>query len=92
MGEQYDMLWQSLKPLHQRICSRIAQGGDVTSLEARTEYAMGTERSEMPVGTVSDALRALVNDHVLTKASSGRSRYRLMIRCLRNGFAGRAVS
>lgn len=77
MGAQYDMLWRSLKPLHQGICLRIAQRGDVTSLDARIEYALGTNRSEIPVGTVSDALRTLVNDHVLTKVLSGRSRYRL---------------
>ena len=76
-GAHYDTLWRSLKPLHQRICLRIAQGGDVTSLDARTEYAMGTNRPEIPLGTVSDALRTLVNDHILTKAQSGRSRYRL---------------
>jgi hypothetical protein len=77
MGAQYDTLWRSLKPLHQRICMRIAKGGDVTSLDARGEYALGSDRSEIPASTVSDALRALVDDHVLTKTSDGRSRYRL---------------
>ena len=76
-GAEFDSLWRSLTPLHQRICLRIAQGGDVTSLEARQTYAVGTDREEIPAGTVSSALRALVNDHVLTKAPSGRSRYRL---------------
>jgi hypothetical protein len=77
IGAQYDILWRSLKPLHQRICTRIALGRDVTSQEARVEYAQGTHKAEVPAGTVSDALRTLVNDHVLTKVPSGRSRYRL---------------
>lgn len=77
MGAQYDALWRSLKPLHQRICMRIAKGGDVTSMDARGEYALGSDRSEIPASTVSDALRALVDAHVLTKAPGGRSRYRL---------------
>ena len=76
-GAEFDSLWRSLTPLHQRICLRIAQGGDVTSLDARKAYAVGTDRQEIPLGTVSSALRALVNDHVLTKAPNGRSRYRL---------------
>ena len=77
MGAQYVSLWRSLKPLHQRICMRIAKGGDVTSMDARVEYAWGSDRSEIPAGTVSDALRALVDAHVLTTAPGGRSRYRL---------------
>ena len=77
MGAQYDTLWRSLKPLHQRICMRIAKGGDVTSMNARGEYALGSDRSEIPASTVSDALSVLVDAHVLTKAPGGRSRYRL---------------
>ena len=76
-GAEFETLWRSLTALNQRICLRIAQGGDVTSLEARKAYAVGADRLEIPAGTVSSALRTLVNDHVLTKAPSGRSRYRL---------------
>ena len=46
-------------------------------MDAQIEYAIGTTRSEIPLGSVSDALRTLVNDHILTKAQGGRSRYRL---------------
>ena len=77
MGAQYDALWRSLKPLHQRICMRIGNGCDVTSVDARGEYALGSDRSEIPASTVSDALRALVDAHVLTKTPGGRSRYHL---------------
>lgn len=76
-GAQYDTLWRSLKPLQQRICMRIARGGDVTSGEARAAYAAGSDKSQVPAGTVNDALRALVGAHVLTKSSAGRSRYRI---------------
>ena len=76
-GAQYDALWHSLKPLQQRICLRIAHGGDVTSGEARAAYAAGSEKSEVPAGTVNDALRALVSAHILTKSSQGRGRYRI---------------
>ena len=76
-GAQYDTLWHSLKPLQQRICSRIARGGDVTSGEARAAYAAGSDKPEVPAGTVNDALRALVGTHILTKSSEGRIRYRI---------------
>jgi hypothetical protein len=76
-GAQYDTLWRSLKPLYQRVCMRIALGLDVTSQDARVEYAKGTTKSEVPAGTVSDALRMLVSEHVLTRASGARGRYRL---------------
>lgn len=76
-GAEFETLWRSLTALNQRICLRIAHGGDLTSLGARKAYAVGSDRLEIPPGTVSSALRTLVNDHVLTKAPSGRSRYRL---------------
>jgi uncharacterized protein len=77
MGAHYDVLWRSLKPLHQRISLRVAQGRDVTSIDARLEYAGDRHNGPVPAGTVSDALRAMLNAHVLTKSSGGRARYRL---------------
>lgn len=76
-GAQYGTLWSSMKPLQQRICLRIARGEDVTSVEARREYALGSNKSEIPPGTVSDALRAMVGSHVLTKSPGGRGRYQV---------------
>jgi hypothetical protein len=66
-----------MKPLQQRICFRIAQGGDVTSIEARREYALGSNKAEIPPGTVSDLLRAMVAAHVLVKITGARGRYRI---------------
>ncbi len=76
-GDQYGTHWSSLRPLQQRICLRVACGEDVTSLEARREYAVGTNREDISPGTINSALRAMVGSHVLTKLLTGRGRYQI---------------
>ncbi len=76
-GAQYGTLWSSMKPLQQRICLRVARGEDVTSADARREYALGSNKAEIPPGSVNDALRAMVSSHVLTKSPGGRGRYKI---------------
>lgn len=76
-GAQYGTLWSSMKPLQQRICLRVARGEDVTSAEARREYALGSNKAEIPPGSINDALRAMVGSHVLTKSPGGRGRYKI---------------
>lgn len=76
-GADYSGQWAAMKPLHQRICLRVARGEDVTSIAARREYAEGSDKAEVPPGTVNDALRALVDSHVLNKLSSARGGYRI---------------
>jgi hypothetical protein len=73
----YDALWGSLKPLYQRICMRVARGEEVTSTEARRQYAMGSNKQEVSPGTVSTAIRSLNDAHILVKASGARGDYRL---------------
>jgi AAA+ ATPase superfamily predicted ATPase len=76
-GAEYGTLWSAMRQLQQRICLRIVRGEDVTSLAARREYAQGSKRNEVPPGTVSDALRAMVMSHVLSKSTSERGDYRI---------------
>ncbi len=72
---QYGALWSSMKPLQQHICLRIARGGDVTSADARREYALGSGKLVISSYAVNDALRRMFELHVLTKSSGGRGRY-----------------
>ena len=74
---KYDALWAQLKPLQQRICKRLVRGDDVTSAAARQEYAQGSGKAEIAPGTVHDALRALLEAHVLNKGAGGRGAYRV---------------
>ncbi len=76
-GADYRAQWAALTPLQQRVCVRIVRGDDVTSSAARREYAQGTDKPEIAPGTVSDALRTLVESHVLNKPSGTRGDYRI---------------
>lgn len=74
---RFDAIWAKLKPLQQRICRRLARGDDLTSRAAREEYARGTGKTEIAPGTVHDALRALLDAHVLNKGAGMRGAYRI---------------
>lgn len=76
-GAQYGTLCSSMKPLQHRTCLRVARGADVTSAEARREYALGSNKAEIPPGSVNDALRAMVGSQVLTRSLGGRGRYKI---------------
>jgi hypothetical protein len=76
-GADFSAQWAALKPLQQRICLRVVRGEDVTSVAARREYAQGSDKPETPPGTVNDALRALVDAHVLNKSAGTRGGYRI---------------
>jgi uncharacterized protein len=76
-GLDFRAHWSSLSVLEQRICTRVARGGDVTSVAARREYAADSAKEEVAPGTVNGALRRLVLSHVLAKPPGSRGRYLL---------------
>ena len=67
--------WYALTPVQRRICRRIALGEDVSSQAARVEYAGGDKRQPLGPGSVQSALRQLLRDHIITRASAGRGAY-----------------
>ena len=78
-GSDFDRLWKTLKPLQQKICLRIARGLEISSQEARLEYAREPGREGLPLspGTISSTIRQLQNAHVIVRALSGRGNYLL---------------
>ncbi len=65
--ELFQPVWGALAPLQKQICRRLAAGGDVSSAEARKAYPDSLARSGISPGSISDALKALVDGHVLSK-------------------------
>lgn len=76
-GGGFESMWLAMKPLHRRICLRVAIGGEVSSVSARQAYAAGSGRKELSPGTVSSAIKALIARRVLTKTSGVRGGYAL---------------
>jgi len=76
-GASFERTWANLKQLHQRLCQRIVRGLEVSSAEARRDYASGTGQREVSPGTVHSALRALLKSHVLARAGHGRGAYQI---------------
>jgi len=74
-SEQYQPLLDAMTPLQKQLCRRLAAGGDVSSLEARDAYAKALGRESISPGSISDALRTLVDRHVLTKPAGSHGRY-----------------
>ena len=56
-------------------CQRLAVASDLTSADARKGYALALHKKVVPSGTVGDALRTLLDLHVLTKPSGTRGHY-----------------
>jgi len=73
----FDAQWQALKPLHRRICLRIARGEDVSSAEARQTYATDKGKNPVSPGTVTSALRTLQEAHIVTKIAGRRGGYQI---------------
>jgi hypothetical protein len=61
--------------LQRLVCQRLKFASDLTSAEARKGYAAALHRKTVPSGSVGDALRTLVDMHVLTKPSGIRGHY-----------------
>jgi uncharacterized protein len=77
---QYAIDWQALKPLYQGVLRRIALGVEVSSDEARREYAAadpGKDANPVSPGSVDTALRSLIKKRVVNKLSGERGRYEI---------------
>jgi len=61
--------------LQRLVCQRLNFASDLTSAEARRGYALALHKKTVPSGSVGDALRTLVDMHVLTKPSGIRGHY-----------------
>jgi hypothetical protein len=74
-ADRYKPVFDGLTPLQIEICRRLAAGGDVSSIDARNTYSKALARESISPGSISDALRALVDQHVLTKPAGSHGRY-----------------
>jgi hypothetical protein len=61
--------------LQRLVCQRLNVASDLTSADARKGYALALHKKVVPSGSVGDALRTLVDLHVLTKPSGTRGHY-----------------
>jgi diguanylate cyclase (GGDEF)-like protein len=68
---QFDML----TPLQRVIATRLAAGGDVSSLEARRRYADSLKRKTVSPGSINNALKALVQKHIISKPVGSHGGY-----------------
>lgn len=76
-GDSFERMWDGLKPLHQRICQLVAHGAEISSAEARRQYAVTVGQRQVSPGTVYSALRSLQKAHVLARSGHGRGAYQL---------------
>jgi hypothetical protein len=74
-ADRYKPVFDGLTRLQIEICRRLAAGGDVSSIDARNTYSKALARESISPGSISDALRALVDQHVLTKPAGSHGRY-----------------
>lgn len=64
-----------MNPLQKQICRRLAAAADVSSIDAQRAYAEALGRKVVSPGSISRALKSLVELHVLTKPAGGRGGY-----------------
>jgi diguanylate cyclase (GGDEF)-like protein len=67
--------FDALTPLQRQIAGRIAVGDDVSSIEARRSYAKALKRKTVSPGSVNNALKALVQKHVVSKPLGSHGGY-----------------
>jgi diguanylate cyclase (GGDEF)-like protein len=68
---QFDVL----TPLQRQIAERLADGGDVSSIEARRIYAKALKRKTVSPGSINNALKALVQKHIVSKPLGSHGGY-----------------
>jgi hypothetical protein len=70
--ETFKPLYDGLTPLQRAIIGRLLAQAEISSQEARELYAKALDRPSISPGSVSDALKSLIDAQVLTKpAGSG---------------------
>ena len=71
----FEIIWTDLTPLQKAVVARIARGGDVSSVEARTFYGKWLKTGPVQPGSVNTALSALVTKHFVRKVPAERGKY-----------------
>jgi len=67
--------FDALTPLQRQIAGRLAAGGDVSSLEARHSYAKALKRKTVSPGSINNAIKALVQKHIVSKPLGSHGGY-----------------
>lgn len=67
--------FDALTPLQRQIAERLADGGDVSSIEARRIYANALKRKTVSPGSINNALKALVQKHIVSKPPGSHGGY-----------------
>ncbi|HEY2463105.1 MAG TPA: GGDEF domain-containing protein [Steroidobacteraceae bacterium] len=68
-------LLNALTPLQRQIATRIASDQDVASADARRHYAKTLRRKSVSPGSIANALKALVQKHVISKPAGSHGQY-----------------
>jgi hypothetical protein len=74
-SDHYQTVLDQMNPLQKQICRRLAAGGDVSSMDAQRVYAEALGTEGVSPGSISRALRSLIDLHVLTKPAGMRGGY-----------------
>lgn len=67
--------FEALTPLQRQIAERLADGGDVSSIEARRIYAAALKRKTVSPGSINNALKALIQKHIVSKPLGSHGGY-----------------
>jgi diguanylate cyclase (GGDEF)-like protein len=67
--------FDALTPLQRQIAGRLAAGGDVSSVEARHNYAKALKRKTVSPGSINNAIKALVQKHIVSKPLGSHGGY-----------------
>lgn len=74
-SDLFQPVLDAMTALQKQICRRLTAGRDVSSMEARKFYSEALARPNISPGSISDALKALVASHVLTKPAGSHGGY-----------------
>lgn len=74
-SDLFNPILDNMTALQRQICRRLAAGGDVSSVEARQAYSKALAKDSISPGSISDALKSLIDMHVLTKPVGSHGGY-----------------
>lgn len=74
-SDMFQPILEGMTPLQKQICRRLAAGDNLFSVEARKSYSEVLARSSISPGSISDALKALVDSQVLCKPAGSPGGY-----------------
>ena len=74
-SELFQPILEAMTLLQKQICRRLAAGADVSSIDAKKAYTQALARPAISPGSISDALKSLVDSHVLSKPAGSHGGY-----------------